>query len=890
MNLEQLLPCSREKLRSYDRIEQIDMVCSAFEESWKNGTQLSIRDCVSWVDPAYQREVLQELILVERECREFHPPLLVEAPNEFTLFDSKLASAGTIENFANDTIRTESKPNQLPLYIDRFAIHRFLGRGNYGDVYEAEDVSVHRRVAIKVATDPNKSLRSYAKEAENANRVSHPGIVQIYEVGAWRGLEFLVSELIHGHPLNHFRSSHNLNPIGCARIVSQLANAMAAAHAQGVVHRDLKPSNIMIETTSPPDSKKSDRPVDDDMFQHHRVRVLDFGIAKLDGRETKLTRAGDLLGTPHYMSPEQASGQADSLDGRSDIYTMGVILFELLTGRLPFEGPEAVIINSIRTLKPPRLRTIRKDIPVALDSIVSRCLEVDPANRYQAARDLANDLDAWVDGRKPRSVTYDERRRVVISLAWGTAVCILIGVCLSAWNFVSSLNARNALLGNLSPANNANWVTNAAPLASWVRQGNLSDLANWLQRSKQSSDNLMFSEIDDLRLAGDLTDDEKERLEFLQVCLAEREPDESEHSKIGLGFLDAIDLSQLDSMPTFLRAAPDWTIDLFLSIPTSKLDDAKQQYLYRGLAEQCRSIGDGKRILALLNQSETPELPHVLAASIATAKQQEMWLLKIREHFQNTTLESTQSDAELDLAGRWKAKCALVAYGVGDMSIVDDVLGATSTPQARNYFIYWLAESGLPLGALMDRMEEYTDDWRATAVVAVANMVSEGTLDPALQSDWTEKFQRWYREHPSANTHTAIRLLLKKWGHEQFVEDVDRLTQYREIADNRNWYINSQGMQMNIIRGPVEFLFGKDPTNKIGGKTRTIDYTFAYSDQLVSEIQFARFRPEKFPEPQDRPAKGIDFFEAVAYCDWLSAQEGLAQEIRSHLAMRINSN
>jgi hypothetical protein len=279
----------------------------------------------------------------------------------------------------------------------------------------------------------------------------------------------------------------------------------------------------------------------------------------------------------------------------------------------------------------------------------------------------------------------------------------------------------------------------------------------------------------------------------------------------------------------------------------------------------------------LLELSETPELPHVLSAMITTAKRHEMWQSKIRELFSDAILKPNQTNEELDNAGRWKAKCALVAYGLGEMSIVDEVLGFSPTPQARNYFIFWLVDSGMSLDSLVDRMDEYKDDWRATAVVAAVNMLPKKMLDPALQKIWAEKFKGWYRDHPSANAHTAIGLLLKKWGQEQFVNDVDRLPKYRKIDGNRNWYINTQGMQMNIIRGPVEFWFGRNPLEKIRGTKNRIDYTFAYSDQVVSEIQFSRFRPERFPNPVNRPALGIDYFEAVAYCDWLSAQEGLAE-------------
>ncbi|MFN7892438.1 MAG: protein kinase domain-containing protein [Pirellula sp.] len=873
MTPDRILSCSLEELRSYDSLEQVDIVCSAFEEYWKGGTQLNMRECVSWVDPAYQQEVLHELMLVEKECREFHPPIQVESPNEFLLFDSKLASAGTIDNFSNDTIRIESKPNQLPLYIDRFAILRFLGRGSCGDVYEAEDVSIHRRVAVKVAKNTNRMLRSFAKEAENANKVGHPSIVRIYEVGTWRGLDYLVSELIGGRPLGEFQETASLDPIGCARIVSEIADAISAAHTEGVIHRDLKPSNIMIEVA---DRTPSDTIVPDPLFERHRVRVLDFGIAKLDGRETKLTRTGDILGTPHYMSPEQAAGRADSLDGRSDIYSMGVILFELLTGKLPFEGSEIVVINSIRTIKPPRVRSIRSDIPLALDSIVSRCLEIDPADRYKNAMELASDLEAWIDGRKPRSIAIDERRRFTTGVTWAVAVCVLIAVGIAAMRLLPTSGSPNTLVNNAPSATNTAPVSPANALSSWVRQGNLAELASWLADTKETTDSLIFSNVDNLKFGGEPGKLEAKRLEFANVCIADKSPSETESQDVLLSFVSDLELSQVDSLGKFLNEAPSWMVGSIPSLPKKELEDTKRQYLYRGLSKRLQSDGDGGKLMELLRLSETAELPYVLSAMIGTAQNSVEWNSTIREKFDQAKMDPRQKATELDSVGRWKAKCALVAYSLGEMNIVDDILGFSQTPQARNYFIYWLSQSGLSLDPLLERMVQYDDDWRSTGVVASVSLVPKASIDPSTLDSWAEQFRIWYREHRSAGAHTGIRLMLQKWGHDRYVSEVDASPEFREVVEDRNWYMNSQGMQMNIVRAPVEFWFGNSPTSRDHGSMHRIDYSFAYSDQVVSEMQYARFRPDRFPNPKDQAAVGINFFDAVAYCDWLSAQEGLA--------------
>ena len=173
-------------------------------------------------------------------------------------------------------------------------------------------------------------------------------------------------------------------------------------------------------------------------------------------------------------------------------------------------------------------------------------------------------------------------------------------------------------------------------------------------------------------------------------------------------------------------------------------------------------------------------------------------------------------------------------------------------------------------------MGQYDDDWRSTAVVATVSLVPKTSVDPATLDSWAEQFRMWYREHRSAGAHTGIRLMLLKWGHDEYVSEVDASPEFRNSTDNRNWYMNSQGMQMNIVRGPVEFWFGSSPTARDPGSVHRIDYSFAYSDQVVSEVQYARFRPDRFADPKHRPAIGINFFDSIAYCDWLSAQEGLA--------------
>ncbi len=256
-----------------------------------------------------------------------------------------------------------------------------LGEGGMGAVYLAEDTRLARQVALKVlpadlASDPERMQR-FIREARLASALSHPNVAHIYEIGDDSGLRFLAMEYVEGEPLSaRLRGS----PIALAELLSiaaQVADALDAAHSKGIVHRDIKPSNLMLTPRG-------------------HVKVLDFGLAKLEaptgGDETQLiTGAGVVMGTVAYMSPEQALGRA--VDHRTDLFSLGVVLYEMAAGRLPFAGatPSETMARILGS-QPESIARFNYEIPEALDRIVRKCLEKDRERRYQSARDLLVDL------------------------------------------------------------------------------------------------------------------------------------------------------------------------------------------------------------------------------------------------------------------------------------------------------------------------------------------------------------------------------------------------------------------------------------------------------------------------------------------------------------------
>lgn len=268
----------------------------------------------------------------------------------------------------------------------RYVRGRLLGVGGMGEVYEGYDRLLARRVAIKVLLDPYnhdpRFVARFEREAQAAARLVHPNIVGVYDVGMQDGTHFIVMEHVKGTTLRELLEERTrLAPLRAIHLTVQVCSALASAHAHGIVHRDIKPSNIMVD-------------------EHDRVKVMDFGLA-FGAAWVHITKPSDVLGTAKYISPEHA--RRDAVDARSDLYSLGVCLYELLTGQAPFEGliPVAIVYCHVNEAPPPP-RELRPDIPADLEAVVLHALAKEPDARYQSAVELMEDLLRISEGRAPR--------------------------------------------------------------------------------------------------------------------------------------------------------------------------------------------------------------------------------------------------------------------------------------------------------------------------------------------------------------------------------------------------------------------------------------------------------------------------------------------------------
>lgn len=316
--------------------------------------------------------------------------------------------------------------------IPGYELLGILGRGGMGIVFRARQLSLKRQVALKMILSGRHARRNerarFQREAEAVARLQHPNIVQIYEVGEQNGLPYFSLEFVNAGSLAQFLNNNPQPPRLCAQLVLDLALAMHYAHKRGIVHRDLKPANILLhldESRILKDGNLADTAVFRDLSSYV-PKITDFGLAKHMGGEEAF-RQGTVLGTPSYMAPEQARGTSGEVGPAADVYALGAILYEMLTGRPPFKGATAdETAQQVLVLEPTPPSQFQTRIPKDLDTICLVCLQKNPAHRYGTAEALADDLRRFLAGEPilarrthlpERVVKWAARRPLFASLA-----------------------------------------------------------------------------------------------------------------------------------------------------------------------------------------------------------------------------------------------------------------------------------------------------------------------------------------------------------------------------------------------------------------------------------------------------------------------------------------
>lgn len=393
---------SRATLLDLPALERIETACLEFESAWQRGDEPCVEDYLYEGETCERSELLRELLLLDLDyqLRSGKTPSQAEFQSRFPS-DSELIGdvfdCFPIDDSTTQQIREVRSINvpikEPPLQLDDYEMLELLGEGGMGAVYRAQQKSIQRIVALKVIrpdclllhADQQSDVKARFKaEVQAAARLEHPHIVQIYESGEVEGRPYFCMRFIDGQTLDQHLKAGPMEGRLAAALMATVAEAVEYAHQQGVVHRDLKPRNILIDKKGQP-------------------FITDFGLARSMDDDSLLTQTGEILGTPSYMSPEQAKGESE-LGPRTDVYSLGATFYELLTGRAPFRA--AGTFETIRQViedQPAPPRRLNPAIDRDAETIALKCLEKDPDARYATALELREELTRYVEGRSIRA-------------------------------------------------------------------------------------------------------------------------------------------------------------------------------------------------------------------------------------------------------------------------------------------------------------------------------------------------------------------------------------------------------------------------------------------------------------------------------------------------------
>jgi len=737
--------------------------------------------------------------------------------------------------------------------IGRYQTIRVLGEGAFGCVFEAHDPQLDRAVAIKVAKSINSevAIERFLREARSAAQLRHPNIIPVHEYGKVDDKHIIVYEYIEGETLkSYIKRKHPLPLDEALRLVRLIAEGLNYAHSKGIIHRDMKPDNVMIDASGQP-------------------HIADFGCARSMDADVSLTMDGSILGTPTYMSPEQASGKSNQADGRTDIWSLGVMLYEMVGGKKPFSGKLTDLLFWIRNHDPPPLRKVNALAPVDIETICKKCLQRELPDRFASAQDLADEIERFERGEPihSRSVTtlrrlilWRKRNPTVANLLAAIAVTLIAGTTVSsyfavkAWREESArINSQLALVRTAkatevpallqslepskatvlpilrarrdapenSPADNRRLTTALLYFETdATKEAELSALLA-PQLLKADPDLLMVARAAIVDPNRQITDGQlwpivlnetgqaatPQRLRA--ACLLSQLDPASERWQAVTGDLSAIlvDMNLLESV-RWLPGLTSVRAQLQPSLQTAfnSVEDLHKDHRENAAAILARLFGDQPETLAQLVESATPN--------------QLLWLLKAlgnnpalaREQlaYRLEKLSEANEDQQ-NVIAKANLIIAMIQMGSNDHWIhLDRETNISVATEIIERLGQSVGLSTIPIDHLATQLEA----WQKTSAGTMASLIlsmgqfSDSQIPQSKRRSLIPLLLNVFNDHPDLEVHASARWLLQNWKVTTQLAAAEQKLRAADPTPGHRWHVDMAGNTFAIFEPVDQFLMG----------------------------------------------------------------------------------